>query len=131
MSSCGSGHLRTRSFKLEELLEQGNHSLPFDELVPCNIGNPQASDTCSLEVSLTMWLCMALRGSACSAGCWCATSDLPSPGGEIDSRATAICGSYEWLQVSSAPGVFSLWSGTLPDEQPGADGGPIFVVGLV
>ena len=28
--------------KLEKLLEEGNTSLPFDELVPCNIGNPQA-----------------------------------------------------------------------------------------
>jgi len=36
------GEIVTRSFKLEEQLEQGNHSLPFDELVPCNIGNPQA-----------------------------------------------------------------------------------------
>ncbi|CAE7548700.1 gpt [Symbiodinium natans] len=36
------GEIVTRSFKLEKLLEQDNHSLPFDELVPCNIGNPQA-----------------------------------------------------------------------------------------
>mmetsp|Transcript_68988 Transcript_68988/g.122014 ORF Transcript_68988/g.122014 Transcript_68988/m.122014 type:complete len:776 (+) Transcript_68988:44-2371(+) len=36
------GEIVTRSFKLEKLLESGNHSLPFDELVACNIGNPQA-----------------------------------------------------------------------------------------
>ena len=34
--------LRTRSFKIEKQLAQGNHTLPFDELVACNIGNPQA-----------------------------------------------------------------------------------------
>ncbi|CAE7566774.1 gpt [Symbiodinium pilosum] len=36
------GEIVTRSMKLEKLLEEGNTSLPFDELVPCNIGNPQA-----------------------------------------------------------------------------------------
>lgn len=36
------GEIVTRSFKLEKMLAEGNHGLPFDELVPCNIGNPQA-----------------------------------------------------------------------------------------
>jgi len=36
------GEIVTRSFKLDKILQEGNHSLPFDELVPCNIGNPQA-----------------------------------------------------------------------------------------
>lgn len=36
------GEIVTRSFKIEKQLAQGNHTLPFDELVACNIGNPQA-----------------------------------------------------------------------------------------
>ena len=36
------GEMVTRSQVLKAQLEQPNHGLPFEELVPCNIGNPQA-----------------------------------------------------------------------------------------
>ncbi|CAK9086132.1 Probable alanine aminotransferase [Durusdinium trenchii] len=36
------GEIVTRSYSLEKQLEKQDHGLPFDELVACNIGNPQA-----------------------------------------------------------------------------------------
>jgi alanine transaminase len=36
------GAIVSKSMEMEEQLKSGNHSLPFDQLVPCNIGNPQA-----------------------------------------------------------------------------------------
>jgi len=36
------GVIVTKSMELDEQLKSGNHSLPFNQLVPCNIGNPQA-----------------------------------------------------------------------------------------
>merc|ERR1719161_3282751 len=36
------GAIVSKSMEMEEQLKSGNHNLPFKELVPCNIGNPQA-----------------------------------------------------------------------------------------
>eukprot|EP00933_Yihiella_yeosuensis_P022944 TRINITY_DN17953_c0_g1_i1.p1 TRINITY_DN17953_c0_g1~~TRINITY_DN17953_c0_g1_i1.p1 ORF type:complete len:539 (-),score=122.36 TRINITY_DN17953_c0_g1_i1:109-1725(-) len=36
------GEIVTRSFDIDKKLKQKDHGLPFDETVPCNIGNPQA-----------------------------------------------------------------------------------------
>merc|ERR1719161_2213997 len=36
------GAIVSKSMEMEEQLKSGHHSLPFDQLVPCNIGNPQA-----------------------------------------------------------------------------------------
>lgn len=35
------GEIVTRSSAIRRMLQEGNHSLPFDEVVSCNIGNPQ------------------------------------------------------------------------------------------